>query len=205
MILGLTGSMASGKSTVSKMLAARGFTVLDADRIAHEALEDPNVKRALTERFGGDILTCGVIDRARLAEKAFASDGETAALNAIVHPFVIKKTVRKAYQALFCDPDAAVVLDVPLLFESGMDGLCDAVLVVAADNETRYLRIMLRDGLSREQAKRRIEKQMPQEEKMERADAVIMNDGTLEELEERLEKALSALGLDRPVPDKEEA
>ena len=194
MIIGLTGSMASGKSTVSAMLAARGFPVADADLIAHEVIERPEVKRAVTARFGPDVLTeSGAVDRRKLAEKAFASAEETEALNSIVHPAVIENMLAFARESLSERPELPVVWDVPLLFESGMDKLCDRVLVVAADDETRYLRIMLRDGLTREQAKRRIEKQTPQEEKIARADAVIMNDGTLTELEARLGEALAAL------------
>ncbi|MBQ5488937.1 MAG: dephospho-CoA kinase, partial [Clostridia bacterium] len=150
MILGLTGSMASGKSTVSAMLKEYGLYVLDADEEAHAVLELPAVRRELAELFGEDILDeNGAVVRARLAEKAFASAEETAELNAVTHPAVIQTMLEKAEEFALEYPEIPVVFDVPLLFESGMDKLCDRVVTVAADDEVRYLRIMLRDGLTR--------------------------------------------------------
>ena len=211
MMIGLTGSMAAGKSTVSALLKKLGFYIIDADEAAHRVLEAPAVIEKLTAVFGEDILgENGRIDRARLAEAAFSSAESTAELNAAVHPAVIENMLSEAEEFMLEYPEIPVVLDVPLLFESGMDRLCDRVLTVAADDETRYLRIMLRDGLTREQAARRVEKQMPQEEKMLRSDAVVFNNGGLTELRYAVLAALGELGIEPPagaeaiLPDREE-
>ena len=202
MILGLTGSMASGKSTVSAMLKEYGLYVLDADEEAHAVLELPAAASELAALFGEDILDeDGAVVRARLAEKAFASAEETAKLNAVIHPAVIRAMLEKAEEFLLEYPEIPVVFDVPLLFESGMDRLCDRVVTVAADDEVRYLRIMLRDGLTREQASRRIARQTPQEEKIARSDAVVFNNGTLTELRAEVGRVLSELGLGAFLPE----
>ncbi len=202
MILGLTGSMASGKSTVSAMLKEYGLYVLDADEEAHAVLELPAAASELAALFGEDILDeGGAVVRARLAEKAFASAEETAKLNAVIHPAVIRAMLEKAEEFLLEYPEIPVVFDVPLLFESGMDRLCDRVVTVAADDEVRYLRIMLRDGLTREQASRRIARQTPQEEKIARSDAVVFNNGTLTELRAEVGRVLLWLGLGAFLPE----
>lgn len=202
MIIGLTGSMASGKSTVSAMLREYGFYVVDADEEAHAVLELPAVRRELAELFGEDILDeNGAVVRARLAEKAFASAEETAKLNAVTHPAVIETMLEKAEEFSLEYPEIPVVFDVPLLFESGMDKLCDRVVTVAADDEVRYLRIMLRDGLTRTEASRRVARQMPQEEKIARSDEVIFNNGTLTELRREVTRALTELGLGAFLPE----
>lgn len=202
MIIGLTGSMASGKSTVSAMLREYGFYVVDADEEAHAVLELPAVRRELAELFGEDILDeNGAVVRARLAEKAFASAEETAKLNAVTHPAVIQAMLEKAEEFSLEYPEIPVVFDVPLLFESGMDKLCDRVVTVAADDEVRYLRIMLRDGLTRTEASRRVARQMPQEEKIARSDEVIFNNGTLTELRREVTRVLTWLGLGAFLPE----
>ncbi|MBQ1684763.1 MAG: dephospho-CoA kinase [Clostridia bacterium] len=202
MIIGLTGGMASGKSTVSAMLKEYGLYVLDADEEAHAVLELPAAASELAALFGEDILDeGGAVVRARLAEKAFASAEETAKLNAVIHPAVIRAMLEKAEEFLLEYPEIPVVFDVPLLFESGMDRLCDRVVTVAADDEVRYLRIMLRDGLTREQASRRIARQTPQEEKIARSDAVVFNNGTLTELRAEVGRVLSGLGLGAFLPE----
>lgn len=201
MIIGLTGSMAAGKSTVSALLAEMGFYILDADRLAHEVLHSPAVTRRIAEEFGEDVLgEDGRVVHARLAEKAFSSPESTEKLNSLIHPAVIEAMLARAEEFLLEYPELPVVFDVPLLFEAGMDKYCDRVLVVAADDERRYLRIMLRDGLTREQAARRIARQMPQEDKLERADAAVWNDGTIDELRFELRKALDSLGIPVPRP-----
>ncbi len=195
MIIGLTGSMAAGKSTVSDMLKKLGFFIIDADKTAHDAIEMPEVKQRLAAVFGKDILAAdGRTDRRILAEKAFVSPEKTEELNAIVHPAVIEAMLEEADEFSLEYPEIPIVFDVPLLFESGMDKYCDRIITVAADDETRYLRIMLRDGLTREAAMRRVEKQMPQQEKIARSDAVIRNDGGLVELRANLLAALETIG-----------
>ena len=195
MIIGLTGSMASGKSTAAKLLTARGFRVLDADLAARGITADPAVCAKLAAYFGGDILDGeGRIIRPLLAKKAFISKENTDFLNSVTHPAVIALLLRRAEAILLESPRIPVLMDVPLLFESGMDRCCDRVLTVAADDELRYERIMRRDGLTREQAAERIGKQLPQQEKCRRSDAVISNNGSLTELARSIDRALTAIG-----------
>lgn len=191
MLIGLTGNMAAGKSTVADALRERGFTVIDADGIAHELLRERAVVIKLSELFGSDILDKnGGIDRARLASAAFSSEENTKKLNLATHPLILTRMLRLAGEAERAFPGKPVFCDVPLLFETRFDMFCDMTLVVASDDETRYKRIELRDGLTREQAKLRINRQMPQDEKIRRADIVIMNDGAIGELYEKVDAAL---------------
>ena len=200
MIVGLTGSMASGKTTVAKLLTARGFRCVDADEAAHWIIRVPEVRDKLAAAFGSDILdVSGSIDRTALAKKAFASKEATALLNSVTHPAIIALMLSVAKRLITEAPERPVLMDVPLLFESGMDQYCDRTVTVAADDEVRYLRIMLRDGITREEAAKRISKQMPQSEKCALADAVIDNNGGLAQLASNVDKALRALGLP-PVP-----
>ncbi len=196
MRIGLTGSMAAGKSTVSAMLRELGFFIVDADKTAHDALELPEVRNELREAFGESIFAeGGMVDRSALAAAAFSAKESTEALNAIVHPRVFESMLAKAQCALSQGREH-VVFDVPLLFESGFERYCDRVICVVADDETRFGRIMRRDGLTREQAAARFARQMPQREKAARADAVIENSGSMDRLEAQVLTALQSIGID---------
>ena len=195
MRIGLTGSMAAGKSTVSFILFGLGFHIVDADKTAHAALGFPEVIAELSAAFGENILDeRGLIDRKALARAAFVSRSSTEKLNSIVHPHVFKAMLREADEAESSGREH-IVFDVPLLFETGFERFCSKVLCVVADDETRYERIMLRDGLSRDEAAARLARQMGQEEKAARSDAVRVNNGTGAELEEAVKKALEAIGI----------
>lgn len=199
MRIGLTGSMAAGKSSVSAILRRSGFYIVDADKTAHAALGFPEVIAELSDTFGADILDKnGHIDRKALAKAAFASKESTDTLNSIVHPHVFKAMLDEAAEAE-ANGREHIVFDVPLLFETGFERFLEKVLCVTADEETRYTRIMLRDGLSREEAASRIARQMPQEEKAARSDAVIENNGTPCELMFALASALGSIGVSLPA------
>lgn len=188
MILGLTGSMAAGKSTAAKILKNNGFTVIDADSIAHEVIELHEVKSELSAAFGDRIFTSeGTVNHKALASAAFET-GRVAELNAITHPHIKEKMLTEAKSAE--GKSGCAVLDVPLLIESGMNADCDFVLLITADIETCYARIMKRDGLTRNQAQARLSNQMPQWKKKEYADYIINNDGDEEELEAALMDAV---------------
>lgn len=202
MRIGLTGSMAAGKSTVSAILRELGFYIIDADKTAHGALAFPEVIAELSSAFGSDILEeRGGVDRKALAKIAFASDENTAALNSIVHPRVFEAMLNEAEEVEQNDRKH-IVFDVPLLFETGFERYCDRVLCVIADDETRYLRIMLRDGLTRAEAAARLAKQMPQQEKAARSDAVIENTGSIAELEKAVISALEHIGISPEAEDR---
>lgn len=194
MIIGLTGSMAAGKSTVSKMLKEKGFFIVDADRIAHEVLHDPAIILLLASAFGAEIIgSDGEIDRRALAAKAFSVEGGVKRLNGITHPAIYNSMIESAHAAESDFP--AVVLDAPLLIESGLHRECDTVWLVCANIETRYARIMNRDGLTRAEARQRLSNQMPQWRKKRYADVLIANDGGIDELRVSVDAAIAELSL----------
>jgi dephospho-CoA kinase len=178
-IIGLTGNIATGKSTVANMLAELGACVIDADRVAHGVMgAGSDVHGRLVTHFGRHILRVdGEIDRGRLGAIVFADPVALQALDAIVHPAVVVETRRRLES---CTADVAVVEAVKLL-EAGMDRECDAVWVVVLDREVQIERLMQRSGLSRATAQQRVDAQPSQEERAARADVVIDNGGTLAE------------------------
>jgi dephospho-CoA kinase len=172
--VGLTGGIACGKSTVSAMFRARGAYVIDADRLAREALAPGSPgARAVARAFGRDAAPSGVVDRARLAELVFGHARRRKRLEAIVHPRVFAAERRIAREIAARDPDAVVVFDAALLIESGAHRRMDAVIVVSADLRTQVARLAARDGLSRAEALARIKSQAPLAEKRRVADYVI--------------------------------
>jgi dephospho-CoA kinase len=187
LVIGLTGGIASGKSTVSAMLMEKGITVIDADLEARLAVEKgEEAYDGIVSRFGTEILQSnGEIDRAKLGAIIFHNEEERLALNAIVHPAVRKRMLEKKEQAIQ-KGEQLVVLDIPLLFESKLEHLADKTLLVYTDRETQLRRLMNRNSLSEEEAEARINSQMPLSEKVRLADAVINNNGTIEETKEQL-------------------
>ncbi len=184
MFIGLTGSMAAGKSTAAKIIADLGYPIVDADKIAHEILFDKKIKDELANSFGEGILDdSGEINRRSLARAAFSS-GKSELLNSITHPAICERlfTLARQHQK----QSRIVILDVPLLIETGLNRGCDRVILITADTDERYRRIMLRDGLSRAEAEARIKNQMPQHEKEKYADFIIENDGNIASLKEKL-------------------
>ncbi|MBI4227203.1 MAG: dephospho-CoA kinase [Candidatus Omnitrophica bacterium] len=177
-VVGVTGSLGTGKSTVAQWLARRGARVLNADAMAH-ALMGPGtpVWRRLRRRFGAGIAAPdGPIDRRALAAAGFASRAAWRDLCRIVHPAVIAETRRQLTALRRRAPSAVVVLDVPLLIESGMTSLVDVVVVVAADRRTQMARARRRWPAA--EIQRRVRWQMPLAEKCRRADVVIDNRGS---------------------------
>ncbi len=189
-VVGLTGGIASGKSTVACLFEELGARRIDADLLAREVLErgSPGWEEAVS-RFGREILLSdGRIDRKGLAVRIFRDAEERRALEAIVHPRV-REAVRRRLAEIARAPDAAIVLlEVPLLFETGMDRDCDRVIVVWLPENLQVERLAARDGLGREEAIRRIRTQMPLAEKCARADWVIDNSGTPAETRSRVQE-----------------
>ncbi len=186
-VIGLTGPTGAGKGVVAAYLAKTGALIIDTDRLAREVVEpgEPCLQ-ALVEAFSPTILNKdGSLNRAALAAMAFADDEAHAKLNATTHPFIIDRSLR-----LLRESDAAVaVIDAPLLFESGMDRLCDVTVAVLAPTDTRLARIMARDGIDRERARQRMNAQPSDTFYRERADHTIINDGEVS----ALERAVAAL------------
>jgi len=197
LVIGLTGGIASGKSSVSAHLAGKGVHVIDADRVGHRVIApDGPAYRPVIEAFGEGIVAAdGTIDRARLGAIVFADRARLKELEAISHPRMLA-LVRKEIAAIRGRPPAErpplIVLDAAILFEAGWDVLCDAVWAVVTEPERAIERIMARNGLSREQAEARQAAQLSNAQRIARAQRVIHNDGTLEELYAETERAYRA-------------
>ncbi|WP_018461599.1 dephospho-CoA kinase [Thermus oshimai] len=186
-IIGLTGNIGSGKSTVARLLRAWGYKVVDADELARRARENKKeeLKRLFPEAFRGEEL-----DTRALGRLVFSDPERLKALEALLHP-EIRRLLEEELKGL--EGERVVFLEIPLLFEKGWEGRLDGVLLVKAPLELRLERVMARSGLSREEVLARERAQMPEEEKAGRADWVLENRGGLEELEENLRAILRAI------------
>jgi dephospho-CoA kinase len=196
LIIGLTGSIASGKSTVSAMLTKLGITVIDADIEARLAVE-PGEKayNDIVSHFGTEVLEeDGKINRPALGSIIFNNEEKRLLLNSIVHPAVRERMAMKRQQAEAAN-EKAVVLDIPLLFESKLTGLVEKIIVVYVDEKTQLERLMSRNGFSEEEALSRIKSQTPLKEKVDLADEVIDNTGTIEQSRQQLKKILNKWGI----------
>jgi dephospho-CoA kinase len=172
--VGLTGGIACGKSTVAAMFRDLGAYVVDADRLAREAIAPGTPgARAVARVFGPDVAPNGVVDRARLGALIFGHVRRRKRLEAIVHPYVFAAERRLARGIAARDPDAIVVFDAALLIETGAHRRMDAVVVVSADQRTQLARLTARDGLTRAEALARIKSQWPLAIKRRIADYVI--------------------------------
>jgi len=191
-VVGITGGIACGKSEVGRVLAGAGVAIRDADEVAHEVIEqDSPAYRAIRERFGAGILASdGAIDRGALGARVFANPEERAALNAIVHPAVLRNLHAWRQQKRKEGRPAAVII--PLLFEVGATNGWTAIICVAANQPTVVERLRAR-GLTEDEARARIGAQMPIEEKMRRSDYVIVNEGTLDELKKKTRAVWEAI------------
>lgn len=186
MIVGLTGGIASGKSTVSNLFRKYGIEIVDADKVAKDISEKKESIKKISSIFGKDILDSdGKIIREKLREKAFKNRELLQELNKIIHPQVMEYFKRKKEEN---SKDEILIFDIPLLYEAKMEYLCDKIIVVGVDVQKQIRRVVARDGSSEELAKKIIFNQMPLDEKIKKADIVIMNDGTLDELEEKVMK-----------------
>lgn len=177
-LVGLTGGIACGKSTVSKFLQKEGAFIVDADQIAHEVIRKGNpAYRLVIEAFGKTIIDAyGEIDRKKLGEIVFNHPGQLARLNNIIHPMVFERLDSEKKRIGQEQPQSVVVFDAPLLIEAKAHKEMDWVLLVYVDRKTQLARIMARDGLTEKEAVLRIEAQMPLDEKIPFADEIIRSD-----------------------------
>lgn len=192
MKIGLTGSIACGKSTVSSYLRSLGHAVVDADAISH-SLTAPGgaALPAIRAAFGDAVFDGDVLDRRALGSVVFADPAKRTKLNALLHPMIISQIEA---ELLSQDaPDRLVFGDVPLLYECHMETMFDCVWVVSADEASQLERLMTRDRLSEEDALARIRSQMPLEEKRRLADAVIDSSGTIEETRAQVDERIASL------------
>ncbi len=186
MRIGLTGGIAAGKSLVSSTLMELGAEVLDADAISREVVQPgtPGLKSIIDEFGSGIVNADGTLNRAALGSIVFGSPVLLERLNGILHPAIKEEMLCRAMYIEQKRPGSMVVFDVPLLIECGWQNVADEVWLVTAPLEERLRRIALRDGLLREQAIKRIQAQMPDEEKAKYADVIINNSGSMDELRE---------------------
>ncbi|MFZ4079878.1 MAG: dephospho-CoA kinase [Pirellula sp.] len=195
LVLGITGGIASGKSQVTEILESHGALVIDADRIGHQVLEDHAVQTLLVRQFGQSVLSqeAKSVDRKRVAELVFGDTPQAIqrrrALEAITHPPIRARIRQQLDEALRSATLRWIVLDVPLLLESGWDKSCDAVWFVDAPQDIRLQRVLVR-GWTREHFLAREASQWSVDRKRSRATHVISNSGSLEELDEQVTKML---------------
>ncbi|HEU4527598.1 MAG TPA: dephospho-CoA kinase [Actinomycetota bacterium] len=193
LLVGLTGGIGSGKTTVARMLETRGAVVFDADLLARDAVEPGTPGyRQVVERFGPNVLAPGGgIDREALAAVVFADPAARRDLEAIVHP-EIRRLFAESTEA-YRDTDAVVVFSAPLLVETGMHTAFEILVVVSAPVEQQIERLMRERAMSEPAIRERISAQLPLEDKAEVADILIDNDGTLEELEGQVDRVWTQL------------
>jgi len=195
LIVGVTGGVASGKTTVSRIFEEEGAYLIDADQIARELVQ-PNrpAWKEITRAFGKEILEKdGTIDRKRLADIAFSDSGRRRILNNILHPRIKKEMGKRAREIGRKDPGAIVIFDVPLLVETGFHQDVDRVVVVASKEIQQIERLKKRAGVSEEETRRIISSQMKIEEKVKAADFVIRNEGSIETTRTRAREVFQEL------------
>ena len=190
MVIGLTGGMGCGKSTAAEIFASHGFIRLDADAIVRERLlPDPQVISAVRDKFGPEVLNAaGQIDRSKLAARVFTNDEALRWLENLLHPRLLEYW----QQTFMARPDRNWVVEVPLLFEKGLQKWFDLTVCVASHSVCQFARLAQR-GLTPTLARQRIAKQLPLARKIESADAVLLNDGSLAFLRDQVGLLVSSL------------
>jgi len=181
--VGLTGGLGAGKSEALRLLGELGAATLSTDAVVAELLSTPDVQRALTDRFGADVAS----DRSEIAHRVFGNEEDRAWLEGLLWPMVGERVA--SWRASLSSDQVAVV-EVPLLFESGMESAFDATIAVVADEPVREARAASRGHAA---VAERAARQLPQQEKADRADFVVRNDGSLDELKQTLSQVLAKL------------
>lgn len=191
MIIGLTGSIASGKSTISAMLKEKGYPIIDADLVARLVVEPGTATLSEIERvFGDQVMNKdGTLNREALGQLIFHEPAKRKQLNDLMHPAIRAEMLRQRDE-LFERGEKTMIMDIPLLFESRLQHFVDKILVVSVTEEMQLQRLMQRNSLSEEEAKARIQSQLPISEKEKGADAVIYNNGSIEQSKVQLERIL---------------
>ena len=194
-VVGLTGGIATGKSVVSNMLSDLGASIIDADEISREVMI-PHTKcwEEVIASYGSELLLEDLtIDRKKLAISVFKDSEQIKKLNRIVHPYIMQRIEEMIEEIKDNDPQALVIVDAALLVETGFYKHYDKLIVVSVSKETQLKRLMIRDAMSREEAENRIDLQSPLAEKLEVADYIIENEGSLSKTREEVEKVYKAL------------
>ena len=193
LLVGLTGGLGAGKTTVSRMLSERGAIVVDADDLAHRALE-PGTRayQEVCDLFGDEVLTpSGDLDRGAIAARVFSDEGKRRALESITHPEVFRLLAEEV--EMLRGTDAIVVFDAPLLVETGFDRASDVVVVVTAPEEQQVARAVRDRGMTEEEALGRLRAQVDPADREAAAGIVIANEGDIGELERRVDEVWEEL------------
>lgn len=194
-VVGLTGGIAAGKSTLRKELEKIGFIAIDADQIAREIVEpETEGLQAIKRNFGEDYLIDGKLNRSKLGELVFADSNQLAKLNSILHP-LIKKELRKKIEVLKFNGETKILLEVPLLFETGIESLCDYTITLEIERKTQIERLQQRNGFSRKHAIDRIESQSSPDFRKSKADLVIENAENVESSKQQVIKYFEKIGM----------
>lgn len=191
MIIGLTGSIASGKSAISAMFKEKGFSIIDADIVARLVVEPgATTLQEIEHVFGQEIMNLdGTLNRDALGQIIFHNPAKRKQLNDLMHP-AIRQEMLKQRDEMKSKGVETIIMDIPLLFESRLQQFVEKILVVSVSEEIQLERLIKRNSLSKEEAEIRIKSQLPVSEKEKGADAVIYNNGTLEESKLQLERIL---------------
>ncbi len=194
MVLGVTGGIASGKSFVAEVFGRLGAVVISADELAREVVQPgAELLERLVEHFGPEILSeDGTLDRDALGKKIFTDEEQRRTLNALIHPAIASLAERRLAEARRAGYPL-IVYEAPLLFEAGAQSRVDAVLVVKVDPQVQLERLMARDGIDESSARRKIAAQMPQAEKLARADFVIDNSADRDDTRQQAEQLFERL------------
>ncbi|MDO8480451.1 MAG: dephospho-CoA kinase [Nanoarchaeota archaeon] len=182
MIIAITGNIGSGKSTAAQFFEKKGYQIINADIVGHELYKRREIKKRVVARFGEGILTRGSVDRSKLKKIVFSDSQELKALNAIMHPEILKETTRAI-------ASKNVAIEGALLIEAGFKGY-DKLLLITIGHKEQLKRVLKRGKYKREEVENIIRAQMPQEQKMRHADIVIDNSGTKQEFLKNLSKVL---------------
>lgn len=187
-VVGLTGPIASGKTTLANFLKDKGAMVVSADGIGHELLLEPDIKEQIKEAFGDEVFSKNEVDRKKLAKKVFSSRQSLDKLNEILWPPILK-VIRKELQlySRTLPANEIIIIDAPLLLEAGLNQDTDMIIGVVSSAENQLLRLKEK-GYSEEEAQARMEMQTPNKELIEKSDRIIENNASIEDLKEEAEK-----------------
>jgi dephospho-CoA kinase len=193
-VVGILGGIGSGKSTVANQFANLGCAVIEADKVAHDVIEEQGIIDTISTVFGSDVLSSdGMIDRSKLAARVFEDAEQLEKLQTIVHPPVVEICQRLLAQYLSIPSVPAVILDIPLLLESGQDRLCNILIFVDSPDAQRFQRAAAKKGLSEDQVKKRENFQISLDKKRQMAHYVIKNNSDMLDLTGQVVQIYSAM------------